>query len=347
VIVVERASKAQGIAPPSAFDLKSRGKKSIALNLKSEAGLETLLTLVEGADMIFEGYRPGVAERLGFGPDVCLARNPKIVYGRMTGWGQTGPLAQAAGHDINYISITGSLAAIGGKDKPVPPLNLVGDYAGGSMFLVMGMLAALFEAQKSGQGQVIDAAITDGSASLMTMFHTLSRLGGWQNARHSNFLDGAAHFYDAYECKDGKFVSIGSIEPQFYALLMEKAELDADVFADQHNGEKWPEMKAALADVMKQKTRDEWCDIMEGTDICFAPILDYEEAPNHAHNKARETYIEVDGVVQPAPAPRFSRSSCETPAAPHAEGADTESVLSDFGFDADAIAALREQGVLT
>lgn len=347
VIVVERASKAQGIAPPSAFDLKSRGKKSIALNLKSEQGLNALLKLVEGADMLFEGYRPGVAERLGFGPDVCLERNPKIVYGRMTGWGQTGPLAQSAGHDINYISLTGSLAAIGGKDKPVPPLNLVGDYAGGSMFLVMGMLAGLFEAQKSGKGQVIDAAITDGSASLMTMFHTLSGLGGWKNQRESNFLDGAAHFYDAYECKDGKFVSIGSIEPQFYALLMEKAELDPAVFADQHNEEKWPAMKAALADVMRKKTRDEWCAIMEGSDICFAPILDYEEAPQHAHNQARETYIEVNGVTQPAPAPRFSRSNCDKPAAPHAEGSDTEAVLSDFGFDADAIAAMREQGVLT
>lgn len=347
VIVVERASKAQGIAPPSAMDLKSRGKKSIALNLKSEAGLETLLKLVESADVIFEGYRPGVCERLGFGPDVCLARNPKIIFGRMTGWGQTGPLAQSAGHDINYISLTGSLAAIGSKDKPVPPLNLVGDYAGGSMFLIMGILAALFEAQKSGKGQVIDAAITDGSASLMTMFHTLSGLGGWKNQRESNFLDGAAHFYDAYECADGKHVSIGSIEPQFYALLMEHAQLDPEVFANQHDEKNWPAMKAALGEIMRQKTRQQWCDIMEGTDICFAPILNYEEAPDHAHNKARETYINVNGVVQPAPAPRFSRTECATPASPSAEGADTESVLTGFGFDSAAIAALREQGALS
>lgn len=347
VIVVDRSSASQGISMPSRYDVNSRGKKSIALDLKKAEGLETLLTLVEQADVLFEGYRPGVAERLGFGPDVCLQRNPGLIYGRMTGWGQTGPLAKAAGHDINYISLTGSLAAIGGADKPVPPLNLVGDYAGGSLFLVMGILAALFEKQKSGVGQVVDAAIVDGSASLMSIFYTLNNLGLWSTRRGANMLDGAAHFYDTYETSDGKFISIGSIEPQFYALLLEKACLDPEVFKDQGDMASWPQLKQRLVDIFKTRTQDEWCELMEGTDICFAPVLDFKEAPQHPHNMARSTYIEIEGLEQPAPAPRFSRSECEIPAPPVAEGADTEQVLTDWGFSDTAIGELRSAGVLT
>jgi alpha-methylacyl-CoA racemase len=347
VIVVERSSTAAGIAPPSKLDINSRGKKSIALNLKTPQGLEALLKLVEQADVFFECYRPGVAERLGFGPDVCLQRNPRLVYGRMTGWGQTGPLANAAGHDINYISLTGSLAAIGSAEKPAPPLNLVGDYAGGSLFLVMGILAALFEAQKSGQGQVIDAAIVDGSASLMSIFHTLGNLGLWSPRRNANMLDGGAHFYDTYETADGKFVSIGSIEPQFYAQLLDKACLDPEVFKDQGDMSQWPLLKQRLVHVFKSRTRQEWCDIMEGTDVCFAPVLDFKEAPHHPHNQARATYIEIDGLEQPAPAPRFSRTACATPSGPVAEGADTEQVLSQWGFDDATISALRTAGALS
>ena len=347
VVVVERSSNPQGIGIPSNLDPNSRGKRSIALDLKTSDGLSTLLQLVESADVLFEGFRPGVAERLGYGPDVCLERNNRLVYGRMTGWGQTGPLAKAAGHDINYISLTGSLAAIGGADRPVPPLNLVGDYAGGSLFLVMGILAALIDAQKTGKGRVVDAAITDGSASLMTMFHGLSNLGGWTPGREANMLDGGAHFYDVYETSDGKFVSIGSIEPQFYALLIEKAGLDPEQFKQQHNAKKWPELKEQLAGVIKSRTRDQWCEIMEGTDVCFAPVLDYTEASQHPHNKAQGTYITVNEIEQPAPAPRFSRSECETPTAPAAAGSDTESVLVDWGFDADRIAGLRDSGAFS
>lgn len=347
VIVVERSSKPSGIAPPPAIDCNSRGKKSIALNLKTDEGIEALMRLVESADALFEGFRPGVAERLGFGPEACMARNPKLVYGRITGWGQTGPLSQVAGHDINYISITGSLAAIGSKEKPEVPLNLVGDYAGGSLFLVMGMLAALLEAQKSGKGQVIDAAITDGSASVMSLFYTMTATGEWDNLRQYNMLDGGAHYYDTYETADNKFVSIGSIEPQFYALLIEKAGLDPEEFKAQQDKTGWADLKAKLRAVMKGKTRDEWCAIMEGTDVCFAPVLDYMEAPEHPHNKARNTYITLNGMVQPAPAPRFSRTEAEVSSAPHEPGSDTEAVLLACGYGEQDIVVLREKGVLT
>lgn len=347
VTVVERSSQPGGIALPPEHDCNSRGKKSIALNLKSEAGLEALFKLVEQSDAIFEGFRPGVAERLGFGPDACLERNPKLVYGRITGWGQTGPLAQAAGHDINYISITGSLAAIGREDSPVPPLNLVGDYAGGSHFLVMGMLAALIEAKTSGRGQVIDAAITDGSASLMSMFYSMDKLGAWGPKRASNLLDGATHFYDVYETLDGEFVSIGSIEPQFYALLLEKLELDPAAFAGQINADEWPLLKTKVAAAFKTKTQAQWCELMEGSDVCFAPVLDYREAPKHPHNVARETYIEIADQVQPAPAPRFSRTVSEVKFAPRKAGVDTKAVLNELGYGDSALQELDEQGVLT
>jgi alpha-methylacyl-CoA racemase len=347
VTVVERSSQPGGIGLPPDFDCNSRGKKSIALNLKAKEGIEALLKLVEKSNAIFEGFRPGVAERLGIGPDACMARNPKIVYGRITGWGQTGPLAQAAGHDINYISITGSLAAIGREDSPVPPLNLIGDYAGGSHFLVMGMLAALLEAKTSGKGQVIDAAITDGSASLMSMFYSMDALGVWGPKRASNLLDGATHFYDVYKTLDGEFVSIGSIEPQFYALLIEHLQLDPEAFSGQGNASEWPLLKEKIAAAFKTKTQAQWCEIMEGSDVCFAPVLDYREAVKHPHNVARETYIEIAGQVQPAPAPRFSRSVSKVEFAPRKAGADTKAVLAELGYGEADVQALNELGALT
>lgn len=348
VIVIERSSKGSGtVALPAAMDCNSRGKKSIALNLKTTAGAETLLRLVESADMLFEGFRPGVAERLGFGPEQCHARNSRLIYGRITGWGQTGPLAKTAGHDINYISLTGSLAAIGNPDKPTVPLNLVGDYAGGSMYLVMGMLAALYEAQRSGKGDVIDAAITDGSASLMSIFHSLDKLGSWVPERSSNMLDGPAPFYDTYETSDGRFVSIGSIEPQFYALLVEKTGVDPEAFANPYDKSQWPQMKERLIEVFKTKSQAQWCELMEGTDLCFAPVLNYREAPAHPHNAARNTYIDIDGLIQPAPAPRFARSDCATPSSPSSEGADTQEVLTQWGFSEQEITALGVDGALS
>jgi alpha-methylacyl-CoA racemase len=331
VISIERGAASGGKPIP---DCSRRGKRSIALNLKSEEGVETLLKMVEKADILFEGFRPGVAEKLGIGPQECLARNPRIIYGRMTGWGQTGPLSQAAGHDINYISLTGALHAMGrADDKPVPPLNLVGDYGGGTMFLVMGLLAALYEVQQSGQGQVVDAAMTDGSAILMAMFNSLHAMGVWSPKRGVNLLDSGAHFYDTYETSDGKYVSIGSIEPQFYALLMDKAQLDPGIFGDQNNQSLWPELSDKLTIIFKSKTQAQWCELMEGTDVCFAPVLDFLEAQQHPHNVARETYIEVDGMVQPAPAPRFSRTVSEVQFGSRLAGNDTDQVLADWGIN--------------
>jgi alpha-methylacyl-CoA racemase len=285
-----------------------RGRKVVELDLKDKASLAQVLDLLSHADALIEGFRPGVMERLGLGPDVVLARNPRLVYGRMTGWGQEGPLAQAAGHDINYISVTGALAAIGPAEKPVLPLNLVGDFGGGALYLVVGVLAALLEAKKSGKGQVVDAAMCDGAASLMSMFFDLAAAGRWTEGRESNFLDGGAHFYGVYECACGHFISIGSIEPQFYALLRQLAGLtDAD-FEAQMDRKEWPGLKQKLADVFKTKSREEWCKIMEGSDVCFAPVLTMSEAPNHPHMAARQIFVERHGVTQPAPAPRFSRT---------------------------------------
>ncbi len=292
-------------------DLKSvagRGRKVIELDLKDKADVARALDLLSHADALIEGFRPGVMERLGLGPDVVLARNPRLVYGRMTGWGQSGPLANAAGHDINYISITGALAAIGVKDKPVPPLNLVGDFGGGALYLVVGVLAALVEAGKSGKGQVVDAAMCDGAASLMSMFFDFTAMGRWREERESNLLDGGAHFYGVYECKDGQFISIGSIEPQFYALLRKLAGLDDAAYDAQMDTKGWPALKDKLTAVFKTRTRDEWCAIMEGSDVCFAPVLTMSEATKHPHMKAREVFITRHGVPQPAPAPRFSRT---------------------------------------
>ncbi|MBY0568178.1 MAG: CoA transferase [Hyphomonadaceae bacterium] len=314
-------------------DIPARGRRHIALDLKDANDVAVALAMMEKADVVIEGFRPGVMERLGLGPDEALKRNPKLIYGRMTGWGQTGPLAEAAGHDLNYIAISGALHAMGRKnDAPAPPLNLVGDYGGGSLYLAMGVCAALFEAQRSGQGQVIDAAITDGAASLMSVIYGLRASRIWTDERDNNLLDGGAHFYDVYETSDGKFVSIGSLEPQFYALLLEKTGLKDDpAFAMQMNKPEWPAMSEKLAGVIKTKTRDEWTALMEGTDVCFAPVLSMAEAPDHPHNVARQTFVEVGGLKQPAPAPRFSRTPGAVQHPPGGNGDEPPKILADWG----------------
>jgi alpha-methylacyl-CoA racemase len=327
--------------------ISERGKRSIALNLKHPEAIEIVLRLCERSDALIEGFRPGVVERLGLGPEVCLARSPRLVYGRMTGWGQTGPLAGAAGHDINYISLSGALHAVGrAGQKPVPPLNLVGDFGGGGMFLAFGVMCAIFEAARSGVGQVVDASMVEGSAALMHMMYAMKAQGQWDDVRGTNVLDGAAHFYDTYETADGRHVSIGSIEPQFYRLLVELAGIDPHEFSPQLDRARWPALKRRLADVFKTKSRDEWCRIMEGTDVCFAPVLSMTEAPQHPHNKARGSFLEIAGVTQPAPAPRFSRSTSGTPSAPRPAGSDTPDVLQAIGFNASRIQQLRESGAL-
>ncbi|MCA6250147.1 CaiB/BaiF CoA-transferase family protein, partial [Phenylobacterium sp.] len=318
----------------------------VGLDLKNPAAIETCLRLFETADVVFEGFRPGVMERLGLGPDVALKRNPKLVYGRMTGWGQFGPYAQAAGHDMNYIAITGALHAIGTEDKPVPPLNLVGDFGGGALYLAFGILAGVIKARETGEGQVIDCAMSDGAASLMAMFYGFKASGAWTESRRSNLLDGGAHFYDTYQCSDGKWVSIGSIEPQFYALLLEKTGISDPAFKSQMDRSAWPDLKAKLAAVIATKTQSEWCALMEATDVCFAPVLDLDEAPKHAHNVARQTFVEVAGVTQPAPAPRFSKTPGAIQGPPPSIGAHDQQALKDWGFSDADLAALRGNGAL-
>lgn len=330
VVRIDRAGKSR---PGNPADVMSRGRRSVALNLKDENDRETALKLLEKADGLIEGFRPGVMERNGVGPDVVLARNPKLVYGRMTGWGQHGALSHSAGHDLNYIAITGALHAMGdGDGRPRPPLNLIGDYGGGALYLAMGLLAAVINVKNGGDGQVIDCAMSDGAASLATMFYGMRAMGMWTDDREANLLDGGAHFYDTYECADGKWVSIGSIEPQFYALLVEKAGLTDPEFQAQMDRSKWPSLKAKLIAVMKTKTRDEWCEIMEGTDICFAPVLSMAEAPGYKHNTDRGTFATVDGVVQPGPAPRFSRTPGAIQGKPAGIGEHQEEVLNDWGI---------------
>ncbi len=327
-------------------DVLARNRRSIAVDLKQSAGVELVLKLAESADALFEGFRPGVTERLGLGPDVCLARNEKLVYGRMTGWGQDGPIAHAAGHDINYIGLAGALHAIGEPGgKPVPPLNLIGDFGGGGMLLAYGLVCGMLEASRSGKGQVIDAAMVDGAAALMAMFFSMAG-HGFKDARGSNMLDGGAHFYNTYETKDGKFVCIGAIEPQFYAELVEKAGLDPQRFAPQMDAVRWGEFKAELAAVFKTRTRDEWCAIMEGSDVCFAPVLSILEAPAHPHNRQRDTFVDVDGVTQPAPAPRFSRTPPEISHSARSPGQDTRAVLADIGLAAEEVDALAAAGAV-
>jgi alpha-methylacyl-CoA racemase len=342
--VVRIDRKGSGRSSPA--DVTARGRRSVALDLKSPAAVETCLKLMESADGLIEGFRPGVMERLGLGPDVALARNPELVYGRMTGWGQTGPYAKAAGHDMNYIAITGALAAIGTQDKPVPPLNLVGDFGGGALYLAFGLLAGVIHARATGQGQVIDCAMSDGAASLMAMFYGFKAGGMWGEGRRSNLLDGGAHFYDTYQCSCGRWISIGSIEPQFYLLLLEKTGITDPQFQHQMSREEWPQLREKLAAVIATKTRDDWCALMDGTDVCFAPVLTMDEAPAHAHNAARQTFVEVAGVTQPAPAPRFSATPGAIQGPPPKIGADNDAVLADWGFSAEAIATLREQGAL-
>ena len=342
--VVRIDRKGQGRASPA--DITARGRRSIGLDLKNPASIETCLKLMESADAVFEGFRPGVMERLGLGPDVALKRNPKLVYGRMTGWGQFGPYANAAGHDMNYIAITGALHAIGTNDKPIPPLNLVGDFGGGALYLAFGLLAGVLNARQTGQGQVIDCAMSDGAASLMAMFYGFKASGMWKEERRANLLDGGAHFYDTYQCADGKWISIGSIEPQFYALLLEKTGINDPAFAAQMDRGSWNDLRGKLAHVIAQKTQAEWCEIMDATDVCFAPVLDLDAAPKHPHTVARQTFVELGGVVQPAPAPRFSATPGEIQGPPPAIGAHDREALADWGFSAAAIDELKAAGAL-
>lgn len=350
VIRIERTQAVRGPAPSEPhFDVLLRGRRNIAIDLKNPEGLETLLSLIQQADALIEGFRPGVMERLGVGPEVCWQRNPKLVFGRMTGWGQHGPLSGASGHDINYISLAGALAHFarpGGA--PMPPLNMVGDFGGGGMFLAFGVVCALLEAQKSGKGQVIDAAMVDGVAILMSMFWAFRQIGLFnENEPGTNLLDTGAHFYDVYKCLDDKYVSIGSIEPQFYSVLLEKTGLANDpLFSKQMDSTQWPTLKARLAEVMLTKTSVEWCTLMEGTDACFAPVLTMSQAAGHRHNVERETFIEIAGVTQPAPAPRFSRTSSAVPTPPAHPGQHSREILQDWGFDESTIESLLTSGAV-
>lgn len=344
VLRIDRAQAVRGGAPSlPPLDPLARGRRSVALDLKHPEGLETLLRLVDGADGLIEGFRPGVMERLGAGPEVCLARNPKLVYGRMTGWGQDGPIAHAAGHDINYIALAGALDPIGPKGgKPLAPLNLVGDFGGGGMFLAFGVACGLFEARGSGQGQIVDAAMVDGAATLIAFIRGLQAMGMWHEERGTNLLDGGAHFYDTYETADGGYISIGSIEPQFYAELLEKTGLAGESLPGQMARDDWPAMKQRFEALFKTKTRDEWCEIMEGSDICFAPVLSLSEAPEHPHNVHRRSFVEVGGQKQPAPAPRFSRTAPAVPGPAARPGEHTDEALADWGFSESERARLRE-----
>jgi alpha-methylacyl-CoA racemase len=345
VLRIDRAGSVTGPAPDGPrSDVMGRGRRSVGVDLKQAEGIETVLRLVEKADVLIEGFRPGVMERLGLGPDVCLERNPGLVYGRMTGWGQEGPMAQAAGHDINYIALAGALEPIGRQGQnPVPPLNLVGDFGGGGMLLAFGIACALVERAGSGKGQVVDAAMVDGASTLMAFFHGMKAMGAWGPERGTNILDTGAHFYDTYETSDGKFVSIGSIEPQFYAELLEKLGLqDDEKLPHQMDRSGWPLMKARFETLFKTRTRDQWCELMEGSDVCFAPVLDMDEVTSHPHIQARSTYVERFGLTQPAPAPRFGRTRPALDRPPAHPGQHTDDVLADMGFEAAEIARLRE-----
>lgn len=343
VLSVERS-----VQQAAAYDPLQRNRHRIALDLKSEAGLSALLELIDHADAVFEGYRPGVAERLGFGPQICLQRNPRLVYGRMTGWGQTGPLANTAGHDINFIALSGALHAIGrAGEKPVPPLNLVGDFGGGGMLLAFGMVCALLEAQRSGTGQVVDAAMIDGSIALMAMFIGMRGRGLFADPVGSNFLSGAAHYYDTYETADGKFLAVGALEPQFYELLMQKAGLDRDAFATAgmageqgHDSKVWAGLKQQLTAIFRTRTRAEWCALFEGTDACVAPVLSLSEAPHHPHNRERDAFVNVAGSLQNAPAPRFSRTVTATPTPARSGRDDIEALLTRWNCNQAQVATV-------
>jgi alpha-methylacyl-CoA racemase len=345
IIRIERKGQLSLTEPK--YDVMMRNRRSIGIDLRKPEGAAAVLKMVAQVDALQEGFRPGVMEKLGLGPEVCLEKNPALVYGRMTGWGPEGPLARAAGHDINYISVSGALHTFGEKgQKPVAPLNLVGDFGGGGMLLAFGLVCALFEARSSGRGQVVDAAMVDGSAALMAMIYGLKAAGFWTDERGVNLLDGGAHFYDTYETADGKYISIGSIEPQFYELLLQHAGIEEPDFKDQLDQKKWPFLKERITEIFKTKSRDEWCRIMEGTDICFAPVLSLEEAPDHPQNLARKTFIEVDGVLQPAPTPRFSQTPPELQGPPPNPGEHTKGVLAEFGFSTDEIDGLEAAGAI-
>ena len=325
----------------------NRGRRSIAVDLKNPKGVDAVKQLIDQADVVIEGFRPGVMERLGLGPEESLARNPRLVFGRMTGWGQHGPLASAAGHDINYISIGGALGAMGYADRPpAPPLNLVGDFGGGAMYLLAGVLAALVERATSGQGQVIDAAMTDGTASLLTPFYGMMAMDMWTTQRMDNKLDGGAHYYGSYTCSDGKHISIGSIEPQFYSLLLELCEIEDPEFAKQNEKASWASLRGKLETLFASKTQDQWCELLEGTDVCFAPILDLAEAPKHPHNQARQSFVDFEGVTQPAPAPRFSRTQSTIQSSAALAGEHSQEILSEWGFDSQTIADLAEHNAI-
>ena len=346
VVRVDRTEASElGVPMDPRHDVNGRNRRSVALDLKSPAGRDAVLRLAARADVLIEGFRPGVAERLGLGPADCHALNRRLVYGRMTGFGQSGPLAQAAGHDLNYIALSGALHAIGpAGGKPVPPLNLVGDYGGGALYLALGLLAALHERTQSGRGQVVDAAMVDGAASLASIFYGMSASGGWSQQRGANLLDGGAPFYDTYETADGKHVAIGALEPKFFAELAQRIGLDARFVKGQYDRRLWPELRAAMAAILRGKTRDAWCALLEGSDACFAPVLSMTEAPQHAHARARQAFIDLGGVVQPGPAPRFDRSTPDAVrAAPH-PGEHTDEVLAEAGFSAEEIAALFAAG---
>ena len=347
VLCIDRTTDSGlGIPVNAKYDLLRRGRRSVALDLKRPEAVETVLRLVQQADALIEGFRPGVMERLGLGPDVCLARNRRLVYGRMTGWGQEGPLAQASGHDINYIALVGVLHAIGRKDQtPVPPLNLVGDFGGGALYLALGVVAALLEREKSGQGQVVDSAMIDGAASLMTLMFGLHAAGRWVEHRGENLLDTGAPFYEVYETSDGKYIAIGSLEPKFYRELLRLTGLENEKLPAQHDASSWPMVKQRLVAIFRGKTRDEWCRIMEGSEVCFAPVLTMSEAPAHPHNQHRGTFVEEHGVVQPTPAPRFSRTPSAIQRPPSAPGADTEAALHDWGFSVEEVQRLLKAEV--
>jgi alpha-methylacyl-CoA racemase len=335
-----------GVAMDPKHDVNARGRRSVALDLKAPAGVDAALRLIARADVLIEGLRPGVTDKLGLGPAACQARNPGLVYGRMTGYGQTGPLAAAAGHDLNYVALSGALHAIGpAGGKPVPPLNLVGDYGGGALYLAFGVMAALFERQHSGRGQVVDAAMVDGAASLASMFWGLQAAGSWDGPRGGNLLDGGAPFYDTYETADGRYISLAPLEPKFFATLAAALGLEPRFVPRQYDRRLWPELRAAITAAVKQRTRDEWCARLEGTDACFAPVLSFDEAAAHPHARAREAFVSIDGVLQPGPAPRFDRTPARHPRRAPTLGEHTAAVLREAGLADAEVAALRAAGV--
>ena len=345
VVRVDRPGGGTQLVPPEQ-DALNRSRPSVAVDLKSPAGRDVVLRLVESADVLVEGLRPGVTERLGVGPDECWARNPRLVYARMTGWGQDGPLADRAGHDVNYLGLTGALHAIGTAEAPVPPLNAVADFGGGALFLVVGVLAALLERQTSGRGQVVDAAMVDGASSLVTMVYGLLGAGAWQDRRAANLLDGAAPFYGTYACADGRHVAVGSIEPQFHAQLLAGLGIDADEHGGQFDVARWPEQHERIAAAFATRGRDEWAEAFAGTDACVTPVLGLTEAPSHPHLAARGTFADRGGHPEPAPAPRFSRTPGAVRGEPRAPGQDTRTALAGWGFGEDEVTGLLEAGAV-